>query len=410
MSVVRWTYESICMMAPVVLLAGAVPYTAPDGDLNRDGVVDVVDLQCEVLLYEVMQEAVDLQQDVCLSDEECSAQYSCRPGPDVHKVCLPVCLSPEVAFGKSDPPLCADPEADDQLCLGTVDRLSADLNCDGSFTNVDLLFLVALILEKVGGPATADVDEDGQLNFCDSDSDGDDVPDAGDCAALDAQVGLCWDGDPCTSDLCENGQCAFPAATGPSCDDANPCTHTDMCLEGVCQGVPYVCNDSQVCTDDQCAGDGSCEFVANTASCNDGNVCTFPDVCSAKQCQGSPYSCDDSNVCTDDWCNGDGTCGHSNNSASCGANKKCQGGQCVALCQPGDYASWSGSCSGYCSGLGCGSAQVFGAPHGNLCGCACCQPSAGSTYSGPYGGGYSDCQLVAGGWIPICATTCRCAQ
>ncbi len=33
-----------------VLAAGADPYSAPDGDLTRDGVVDAVDLQCLVIL------------------------------------------------------------------------------------------------------------------------------------------------------------------------------------------------------------------------------------------------------------------------------------------------------------------------------------------------------------------------
>lgn len=396
-------------LAIIFLFLGAQPYTAPDGDLNRDGVVDVVDLQCEVLLFDVVATAQGLFEDACLEESDCPQQFSCRIGPTQFKMCIPVCLSSEVAFAASDAPVCADPEADDEMCLGTVSRLNADLNCDQAFTNVDLLFLVALVLDKVGGPATADLDNDGQLNFCDPDSDDDGVPDEDDCAALEADVGLCEDEDPCTEDLCEDGQCVFLPATGPSCDDDKMCTHSDTCSEGICTGEAYACDDGNVCTDDSCLGDGECEFLPTASMCNDSNDCTFPDLCSGGQCGGTPYSCDDSNVCTDDWCNGDGSCGHANNSADCGANKTCQNGQCVALCTPGDYASWSGSCSSFCSAKGCGSAQVFGAPHGNLCGCACCQPSGGSTYSGPYGGGFSDCQFVAGGWIPICATTCRCA-
>ena len=410
MSEHKATVWCIFFLGVATTCLGTQPYTAPDGDLNRDGVVDVVDLQCEVLLFDVVATAEALVEDACAVDLECPEQSTCRAGPRQFKMCIPNCMSPDVAFfAADDDAQCEDPQADDPWCLGTVARLNADLNCDDAFTNVDLLFLVALVLDKVGGPATADLDNDGQLNFCDPDSDDDGVLDEDDCAALEADVGLCEDADPCTLDLCEDGICVFQPTTGPYCDDEDPCTHSDICSEGACAGEPYACDDSNGCTDDSCLGDGECEFLPNRSECNDSNDCTFPDLCSEGQCGGTPYNCDDSNVCTDDWCNGDGTCGHSNNSASCGPNKTCQNGQCVALCTPGDYASWSGSCSGFCANKGCGSAQVFGAPHGNLCGCACCQPASGGTYSGPYGGGFSDCQFVAGGWIPICATTCRCA-
>jgi len=398
----------LCVAFVAWVVTGADPYTAPDGDLNRDGVVDAVDLQCEVLLFDALQGAAELTEDVCVTDDDCPGSEPCRAGPLSFKLCYPACLSMEVVFGQSAGPVCSDPEEDSPECLGTVGKPNADFNCDEEFSNVDFQFLVALVMDKAGGAGTADQDGDGQLNFCDPDSDDDEVEDPDDCSALDPAIGICFDGDPCTQDVCEDGGCVFPPATGPLCDDELQCTHSDSCVDGTCIGTSYVCNDGDVCTDDACTGAGGCSFVNNTALCDDTNPCTSGDVCGAGQCAGTPYSCNDSNVCTDDWCNGNGTCGHSNNSVSCGPNHQCQGGQCVALCSAGDYPTWSGTCSAFCSGMGCGSAQVFGAPHSNLCGCTCCSAATGGTASGPYGGGFSDCQLVQEGWIPYCATTCRC--
>jgi len=288
-------------------LGGADPYTAPDGDLNRDGVVDAVDLQCEVLLFDALQGASELTEDACAVDGDCPPSSTCRPGPTTYKLCFPGCLAPQVTFGPVGGPVCDDPDEDSPECLGTVAKPNADMNCDEAFTNVDFQFVVALVMGKAGGPGTADVDGDGLLNFCDPDSDGDVVEDPDDCSPLDPTVAIC----------------------------------------------------------------------------------------------------DDGNVCTDDSCT-DGACTYVNNAASCGPNHVCQGGSCVAQCVAGDYATWSGTCTAFCAGKGCGTAQVFGAPHSNLCGCTCCQASTGGAASGPYGGGFADCALVQGGWIPYCATTCRC--
>jgi hypothetical protein len=354
------TYGWLCLGLFSVLAGGADPYSAPDGDLNRDGVVDAVDLQCLVVLFDVLEGAGELAEDLCSSDDDCPVKYSCRVGFDLFKLCLPGCLHEEVSLSQSGEDLCTDPGADDESCLGTVVKKSADLDCDETLTNADFLFVVSLVMGKAGGEGTVDVDGDGRLNFCDPDSDGDETEDVDDCAPLNPEVGPCVDADPCTVDTCVAGECVFVPDTGSTCDDGNPCTQLDTCDSGLCSG--------------------------------------------------QSYSCDDSEVCTDDWCNGDGSCGHTNVSGSCGAGKQCQNGECVAVCQPGSHATWSGTCSGYCANQGCNSATVYGAWHSNICGCGCCQASSGGTSKGPFGGGFSDCQPVEGGWVPTCATTCVCSQ
>ncbi len=170
-SAVRWVW--IAILAWVVI--GADPYTAPDGDLNRDGVVDAVDLQCEVLLFDALQGAAELTEDACAVDGDCPESYACRVGPTSFKLCFPVCLSSEVTFGQANGPVCTDPEEDSPECLGIVGKMNADMNCDDEFSNVDFQFVVALVMGKAGGAGTADVDGDGQLNFCDADSDADEI-------------------------------------------------------------------------------------------------------------------------------------------------------------------------------------------------------------------------------------------
>ena len=397
-------------LAAWVLSAGA-PYTAPDGDLNRDGTVDALDLQCEVLLFDALMAAGQPEEDLCEADTDCPEGATCRPGPGGVALCLPECLSADVVISVEDGPACDNPEEVSDACLGTVPRPIADMDCDQTLTSADFVFLVAVITNHIGGAGTPDLDGDGQLNFCDPDSDGDALPDPDDCAALDPEVGLCDDGDPCTYDLCDEGACHFPPATGPLCDDADLCTSGDACADGLCVGTPYDCEDDNDCTDDACDGYGGCVNADNTIPCDDGSACTVDDICADGLCQpGADLDCEDNNICTDDSCNPTSGCIHTNNSAPCGGGQQCQNGQCVSLCAPGDYATWGGTCTAFCTGMGCSSGVVFGAMHGNLCGCSCCVPSAGSTSQGPYSGGLTDCAVAQGGWIPICATTCRCAQ
>ncbi|MFH1530689.1 MAG: MopE-related protein [Pseudomonadota bacterium] len=257
------------------ILSGAVPYTAPTGDIDRDGSVDVTDLQCLVLVYQAVIAAGPLVADVCDTDLDCQVVFgpetTCRPGLDKHRLCLPGCLHPQVSVGADPGVLCTDPDANDASCLGLVQKHRVDLNCDGQLTNQDFLYHVAIIMGAIGGPGTAHVDGDGRMNFCDDDSDGDGDLDVVDCALLDATVGptqpeLCNGLDEncngkideylgeisCGVSICEHNE--------PACVDGAPavCDPFLGALAEACNGVDDDCNgkiddDTDVAL---CAGDG----------------------------------------------------------------------------------------------------------------------------------------------------------
>ena len=104
----------------------------------------------------------------------------------------------------------------------------------------------------------------------------------------------CGDGDSCTDDACVNGACTHTQNAAP-CDDGDSCTENDVCVGGVCGGVPITgccstdadCDDGDSCTDDACSG-GVCTNDHNTADCDDGDPCTVEDVCRGGTCVGIP--------------------------------------------------------------------------------------------------------------------------
>ena len=120
----------------------------------------------------------------------------------------------------------------------------------------------------------------------------------------------CDDSNPCTDNTCnlETYSCEFVYNTN-QCDDNNLCTENDVCLEGLCYGMPVDCCDNNVCTDDSCNPEIGCVYASNTASCDDGDACTTDDVCSDGVCSGVPMDCDDGIECTVDKCVG-GICQH----------------------------------------------------------------------------------------------------
>ncbi len=178
----------VFLLAVAALLTGAAPTTAPSGDLNLDGEITVVDLQCMVITYSTLILFEESGAGACDADGDCAAGLTCRVGFSPETLCLPACLSAEVALGDINASPCEDPGADHATCLGLTARRNADLDCSGALDSGDLNFLVALLLGKTGGPGTADMDGDGRLNFCDDDSDDDAVPDPVDPAPLDPTI------------------------------------------------------------------------------------------------------------------------------------------------------------------------------------------------------------------------------
>ena len=203
----------------------ATAQTAPTGDLDQDGATTISDLQCFVLLFNVY--TTGSEADECVTSADCILGGECQLTWGGHTQCLPTCVAPPVSVLPIEG-LCSDPDANDADCLGLAPRRLADLNCDGSVSNVDLQFQSWILLGAVGGPDTPDVDGDGRLNFCDDDSDGDGVADLVDCGVLEPTI---FGEAPELCDLLDN-DCDGLTDT----DDvlaAEPCELT----EGVCAGT-----------------------------------------------------------------------------------------------------------------------------------------------------------------------------
>ncbi len=249
-----------CLFVASTILSSAAPYTAPCGDLDRNGNVDATDLQCHVLVYQAVTAAGTFDGDLCDTDIDCQAIFgpdsSCRPGLTKDRLCLPTCLHPQVALGTDAGVICADPAADDDTCLGLVPKHRVDLNCDGQLTNTDFLYHVAVLMGALGGPGSADHDGDSQLNFCDADSDGDGDLDAVDCAVLDATVG------PSQPEICngadENCNDKIDEYLGTISCGVSICEHSEpSCVDGV-PGIcdPFLGAQGETCNgvDDDCNG------------------------------------------------------------------------------------------------------------------------------------------------------------
>lgn len=188
--------------------------------------------------------------------------------------------------------------------------------------------------------------------------------------------GLCYDGNPCTTDLCdpETDGCTFVNYAGP-CSDVDACTTSSMCIEGLCVGSQLDCSDGNLCTDDWCDPVGGCQHTElNGGSCETGNYCTAdlcddgvcvsgPSIdCGGGQCESSgcepetgcftdPLSdiaCDDDDVCTTDDICSNGSC--------VGGDPYCEGRPCENC-----DGEWNLSLGGWC-------VELFGSPQ---CLCIC---------------------------------------
>jgi len=266
----------------VMLFSAPVPYTAPEGDLDKDGNVDITDLQCMVRLVYAFVLAGYPGSDMCQGDDDCLlwlADTYCRPGFTDIKVCLPACLDSSVSLGENSAVNCADPDADSEVCFGKTQKLNADLNCDGWLGNQDLNFQVAIVMDKTMGPDGADYDGDGRLNFCDDDSDGDGDPDVTDCEPLNAAVGHTVPEACNYMDEDCDGQVDEDLGT-TTCGLAG-CENTVFnCVQGELQecdpylgATPEECND----VDDDCDGAVDEEFPTKDLPCDgaDTDLCEY---------------------------------------------------------------------------------------------------------------------------------------
>jgi fibro-slime domain-containing protein len=121
----------------------------------------------------------------------------------------------------------------------------------------------------------------------------------------------CNDNNVCTTDTCSEdpntgmAMCFYKDITG-ECDDGDLCTQNDSCSEGICTGSVINCNDNNPCTTDTCnPRTGLCDNMNSILPiyCDDGDLCTDHDICLAGMCVGIPKDCDDGNQCTDNSCN-----------------------------------------------------------------------------------------------------------
>ena len=78
-----------------------------------------------------------------------------------------------------------------------------------------------------------------------------------------------------------------------TCDDGDACTDGDRCEEGLCVGVPRVCETppGQCYATVGACTDGECLYEPREGACDDGDPCTLDDRCSAGRCGGTPITC-----------------------------------------------------------------------------------------------------------------------
>lgn len=222
----------------------------------------------------------------CINDNDCALNFICKKG-----ACVEGCYS--------DADCSMEKECIDGLCEVIV----CSPQCDGMECGPD----------GCGGVCGTCVSDDVCISgFCEP-------------APACSTNAHCNDGNVCTTDTCVGGQCLF-TANNVTCDDGSACTEEDVCVAGVCQGLPLDCADGNPCTNDTCDPASGCVFTNNTASCDDGNACTQNDKCSGGQCQpGNPLQfCKPCNSGAE--CAGFSYCGGPNSIEPTGA---CTGGKCV---------------------------------------------------------------------------------
>jgi len=270
-----------------------------------------------------------------------------------------VCAGVEVCQGDSGWSPCSAPEPIAELCDGI------DNDCDGRID--EELEPRPCFTPPVGAFGSCEGTETCQGVagwICDAPTASIEICDGLDNDCNDEiDDGLCFDGDPCTTDSCDplTGGCNFIPRAG-ACDDLDVCTENDICVEGICRGDAVTCNDGNDCTADRCDASLGCVSENITAPCETGNLCTndscqdgvcvvggavdcgSSDTCMAPSCDpavgctterltGNP--CDDDDVCTvSDVCS---------NGECIGGTQFCAGRPC-SECPELDWLSLGGWC------------------------------------------------------------------
>ena len=396
----------------------AVPAeTVPSADLTGDDDVNSADFQCLVRLNTAIQTVGGPTQDHCTDDGDCGANQFCDLAFG-KKLCLPDCLADRSVVGDNSViPNCFE-QGDNDACFVGIPRHNADLNCDRVINNADFQILVAIVLQKLGGPGTPDIDNDGILNFCDPDTDGDGDPDETDCNPNDpeihAEADEVCDGIDNNCDQLVDAQ--DPALVTIDCalqEGVCEGVSTTQCVDGEwleCEAIEYeLYSEDYEKTESLCDGlDNDCDGLTDlqdpdiTGECSCGDdLCNEGENCSscAIDCGECVIECGDG-VCSgaedcincaedcgpalpDDTCDstecGDGTCGPTENCTSCAAD--C--GACPDVCGNGTCAA-SETCEicaedcGECI-LNCGDGVCIGTEDCENCPADCGPPMPNDT-------------------------------
>jgi hypothetical protein len=256
----------------------------------------------------------------------------------------------------------------DNDCDGSVDEDLVPRPCDGPLNAVGQCTGTETCEGAAGWSCDAPT---AAIEICDGlDNDCNGIPDDG----------LCFDGNPCTTDICDpEGGCSYRPRAG-ECDDGNLCTTGDRCTEGACVGGPVDCNDGNVCTNDRCDPfEGCVRDPLSGGACETGNLCTN-DVCRDGACtSGGNVNCGTPDQCLAPTCDPATGCSTERLSGircddddRCTVTDECANGSCIGvdycLGQPCTNEECSGEEYSLAIGLGCIAIIPFLPPQ---CPCLC---------------------------------------
>jgi hypothetical protein len=154
-----------------------------------------------------------------------------------------------------------------------------------------------------------------------------------------ADHAFCEDLNPCTDDSCDPDTGCENAPNVVECDDGMACSTGDVCGNGMCVGLPLICDDGLFCNGiEECKEAGGGCVPGTPPALDDGVVCTI-DTCDDETDlvvhTPEAATCDDGDGCTDEVCDPVEGCQNPFNEApcddliACTGNDKCSLGQCV---------------------------------------------------------------------------------